>query len=175
MNTPATLAIDEAHRRGVILTVTGPESLSFKAPLGAMTPDLVADLKAHKPEVIRILRSLAREDVAPVTLSARPFMAPTGRRHSRQSDPETMRLIRWFKESTPNLPQEPFRLAPWKLVTDPAKFLERLTFEADRYPNGDRPAGMSTDLLLLKAVVDECQSNNLKLFPTPNKRNGHDS
>jgi hypothetical protein len=74
------------------------------------------------------------------------------------SSAETLQLIAWLKESLADLPREPFQLAPWLKVTDPAKFFDRLLFEAGRYPDGDRPVGLGADLALLKAAMDARQA-----------------
>lgn len=160
MNLQAALAIDEAHRRGVTLTVVPPCTVRFKAQPGAMTQDLLAELKAHKVEVIRILSQCPGSGGVPNTLKSATATPqtneppPKSRHRERMSDPETVRLIAWLKESRADLPHAPFRLAPWLVVSDPEKFFDRLLFEADAYPYGDRPVGLGTDLALLKAVVD---------------------
>ena len=160
MNLRAALAIDEAHRRGVVLTVDPPATIRFKAPPGAMTPDLVEDLKAHKPAVIRLLGLIRSQSTPARPVEPSPPPAPLAARprpRTRQADPHTLRLIAWYRETVQTLPREPFHLAAGLHVTDPAKFFDRLRAEADRYPNGDRPAGLGSDLVLLKAVVDARQ------------------
>jgi len=42
------------RKKGIVLK-TQRDQLSFKAPCGSMTPELVESLKQHKPEIIKIL------------------------------------------------------------------------------------------------------------------------
>ena len=52
--TPAEL-LTELGRRGVVLTADG-DSLNIDAPRGAVTPELLAALREHKPRLIRFLQ-----------------------------------------------------------------------------------------------------------------------
>jgi len=47
--------IDEAVRRGVVLAVEG-DRLSWRAPAGAMTPELIESIKGHKAAILAELR-----------------------------------------------------------------------------------------------------------------------
>ena len=42
------------REKGIVLKAQG-DQLDFKAPCGAMTPELAESLKQHKPEIIKIL------------------------------------------------------------------------------------------------------------------------
>ena len=47
---PATL-ISDLRRRGVELTAEG-DRLHYRAPRGVLSPELLADLRSHKPEIL---------------------------------------------------------------------------------------------------------------------------
>lgn len=47
-------ALQEAQRRGVVLTPAGA-TLRFRGPKGALSDELKSNLKRHKPEIIALL------------------------------------------------------------------------------------------------------------------------
>ena len=47
-------ALQEAHRRGIVLTPAGA-TLRFRGPKGALSDELKSSLKRHKPEIIALL------------------------------------------------------------------------------------------------------------------------
>jgi len=58
MRTPTLLA--ELKRLGVVLTAEG-DKLKYKAPAGVFTDDLRAAIRAHKPELLRLLTACRAE------------------------------------------------------------------------------------------------------------------
>lgn len=56
------------RRAGVLLTAKG-DRLAFDAPAGAMTPEVVAMLKARKPELLAVLRGDYLHAAAALVLS----------------------------------------------------------------------------------------------------------
>lgn len=63
--------LHEVTHRGVHVRADG-ETLRYRAPKGAMTPELLEALKLHKPELLRLLRTLegacAEVDVSAIDL-----------------------------------------------------------------------------------------------------------
>jgi len=64
MTEPVRTLIDECTRRGIHLEPAG-DKLRYKAPKGALTPDLVAELKRHKPKILEALSQPPANDNAP--------------------------------------------------------------------------------------------------------------
>jgi len=60
----------EAHRRGIELWADGA-SLRYRAPPGALTPDLREALRATKAEVLRVLADAAARPPAPAASRCR--------------------------------------------------------------------------------------------------------
>lgn len=61
----------------------------------------------------------------------------------------TTPLIAWFIAEKDSLPKDPFDLAPWLHVLNPAKFYASLMRDVERYPFGARSAGVEDDLVKL--------------------------
>jgi TubC N-terminal docking domain len=59
--TPATLAdlLSEYDDHGIRLLIAGDDGLTIDAPEDALTPDLLARLKAHKTELLSLLGATA--------------------------------------------------------------------------------------------------------------------
>ena len=53
---------DELERRGIVLQPKG-ERLVYQAPQGTMTPDLLADLRRYKPDLLAYLNALRRSAI----------------------------------------------------------------------------------------------------------------
>lgn len=170
MTSPAAL-FNDALALGCVFTLLEPDNLHVAAPKGVLTSSMVDNLRRYKPnlrQLILLRPKPVASIVAPPAIDASRLMVcsmsrvisgPPHRR-SRLSNPETLRLLQWFRETAPDLPREPFRLAAWLYVTDPVKFFERLRAEADRFPYGDRPDGLISDLARLKSIVDARQGES---------------
>ena len=50
-----TLDLQDLARRGIELSVTSAGKIHYRAPGGALTPELMAELAAHKPELVKLL------------------------------------------------------------------------------------------------------------------------
>lgn len=75
MTGPAELLVD-CHARGIRLLPAGDGDLTIDAPKGALTPALVARLRAHKAELLTLLRSPAAVPAAPFDATGGPPVAP---------------------------------------------------------------------------------------------------
>lgn len=57
--------LTECQRRGILLEVAG-DQLRYKSPRGVLTPELVGELKAHKPELLLELSRLSEQQQAAI-------------------------------------------------------------------------------------------------------------
>lgn len=88
MVTPAMAVLVEGRRRGIAFTIDEDGHVRYQGPAGAMTPELMADLRAHPDEISRLLK--VGHDRAVVGLLARftsatiaaefPLIAPVAHR-----------------------------------------------------------------------------------------------
>ena len=71
-------------------------------------------------------------------------------------DPETVELIKWFRENKSKLPKQPFRLNVWMTIVDPKKFYSQLEADTDQYPHGLRRNGIKEVLKSIKDYTPTC-------------------
>jgi hypothetical protein len=117
------------HARGVQLSRVS-DRLVIDAPAGTLTADDRRLLQAHKEE----------------------FLAAVG------FGPDLAELVLWFHHARAVgwLPDEPFTLAPWQQVVDPARFYAALELDIAMGPGGARAklGGLAACLRRLRAFVE---------------------
>ena len=117
------------HARGVQLSHVS-DRLVIDAPAGTLTADDRQLLQAHKEE----------------------FLAAVG------FTPDLAELVLWFRHARAigRLPVEPFSLATWQQVLDPARFYAALELDIAMGPGGARAklGGLAASLRRLRAFVE---------------------
>jgi hypothetical protein len=139
---PAAL-IATLRERGFILAADG-DQLRFRGPREAVTPDLLAQLRIHKSEILSALRPTAQVVLRPAPLTAeRPKLDPASKgrpnlgppsdnpRAKRLPNwaewpPDLLALVKWFRANRDRLPADPFTLRAGCCVVEPQQLYEAI-------------------------------------------------
>jgi hypothetical protein len=141
--------------RGITLEARG-DRLRFR-PRSAVTPEMLEQLKAHKPDLLAILEaereaaeSAWRIEFPPPGDGARPALALDARAGDCGSEcrwgTKGRELVAWFLKKETRLPLGPFQLRPGVRVFDPARFYASLRADVEAGPSNARRAGLFVDL-----------------------------
>ncbi|HEY7310752.1 MAG TPA: hypothetical protein VH643_15420 [Gemmataceae bacterium] len=121
--------LETLHVRGVQLSRVGGR-LMIDAPAGSLTATDRQSLEAHKVELMGVMGFA----------------------------PDLAELVLWFRyaRALGRLPDEPFALAPWQQVVDPATFYAALELDIAIGPEGARArfGGLMGSLRRLRAFVE---------------------
>ncbi len=142
--TAAAALLREFEGHGVELTVAG-DTLRWRAPPGAMTPEMQTKIKAHKSDIIDALSGSQDTVHADTPLDdgspATPSGATAGRgqanaRCPREWDEATAAHVAWFRSAP--APSEPFYLQPGVTIVDPVRYWAALRADVAQGPSGPR-------------------------------------
>jgi hypothetical protein len=116
------------HARGVALSRNG-SGLAIDAPVAVLTHDDRHRLAALKDRLLGVV----------------------------EFEPELAVLVLWFQEArvAGRLPAEPFQLAPWNRIVDPAQFYAALEIDVSMGPRGARArsGALAASLRRLRTAV----------------------
>lgn len=179
----------------VRLAADGP-NLRYTAPRGVLTPDLLAALRAHKRELLGLLRTTESgsrprgRDRSPPSAACGCCRRSSWWRHAEHghwicarchpprdeslvaarhevgearaptswTGGDAERLIDWFlRDGQKQIPTEPFNLAPWLKVVDPAVFRDSLLLDISCGADGPRArtGAIQEELERLRRFLDE--------------------
>jgi hypothetical protein len=169
----------DLKRQGFLLTPAGRGSIRV-TPASRLPPELAETIRANKRALLAELRGQAagvRTDGRGVRLArqgerwvagatAGALTEPERQMHAADKtgrltvvgfEPDLALLISWFRQARAagRLPDEPFTLAPWARVVDPARFYAALEIDIAIGPCGARArlGGLASGLRRLRSVT----------------------
>ncbi len=163
--------VDYLRRLGVTIEA-GEGSISVDGPCDVLTPQVLAELRERKEEILAYLadgsppggaaapdRNAA--DSSGADTPGRPTATTVGGRRSvatmkktTEWDEDLPELTEWFRSAT--LPTETFSLNPWTRVVEPEKFYEALRLDIARQPHGLLAGALAGKLRALREVCVCC-------------------
>jgi len=163
--TPVELLTD-CNAHGIRLTLSDGHGLEIDAPQGALTPELLARLKAYKTELLALLASGPQDTHGDAGQALAAVAAPRRRSAVPVAVEWPAAAADFCLLLTPDdLPPVPFKLNAWTEVRDAGKRLRWLRADILRGPNGPRAfyGALQRDLqdlqrFVLAAVENEPQN-----------------